>query len=73
MQCRSHLSLGGGRETVELHKANYTDVEPVAESIYFLRDALDCENLGITLVECEPGWSGKEHDHAENGQEEVYL
>jgi quercetin dioxygenase-like cupin family protein len=54
-------------------KATYTDVDPVADSMYFLRDALDCENLGITVVECEPGWTGKEHDHTEEGQEEVYL
>ena len=54
-------------------KANYTDVDPVAESMYFLREELDCESLGITVLECEPGWNGKEHDHAEEGQEEVYL
>lgn len=54
-------------------KTNYTDVEPVADSLYFLRDELDCENLGVSVLECEPGWTGKEHDHAEEGHEEVYL
>lgn len=52
---------------------NYADVEPVAGSMHFLRDALDCEQLGLTVLECEPGWEGKPHDHAEDGQEEVYL
>lgn len=54
-------------------KTNYTDVDPVAESLYFLREPLDCENLGVSVLECEPGWSGKEHDHADEGEEEVYL
>lgn len=54
-------------------KVDYTDVEPVADGLYFLRDALDCENLGMSVLECEPGWSGKEHDHADDGEEEVYL
>lgn len=54
-------------------KTDYTDVEPVADSLYFLRDELDCENLGVSVLDCEPGWTGKEHDHTEDGQEEVYL
>lgn len=54
-------------------ETNYTDVEPVADAMYFLRDPLDCENLGVTVIECEPDWAGKEHDHAEEGHEEVYL
>ncbi|SEO85816.1 Cupin domain-containing protein [Halogranum amylolyticum] len=54
-------------------KVNYHDVEPISESMYFLRDALDCENLGVTVVEAEPGWSGKEHDHVESEHEEVYV
>lgn len=54
-------------------KTNYTDVDPVAGAMHFLRDPLDCENLGVTVVECEPGWTSEEHDHADEGQEEVYL
>ena len=54
-------------------KVDYTDVEPVGEAIHFLRDPLECENLGVTVLECEAGWTGKEHDHADDGQEEVYL
>ena len=54
-------------------KANYEDVEPTADAMYFLRDVLDCDNLGITVVECDPGWNGMEHDHADEGEEEVYV
>ena len=54
-------------------RANYEEVEPVAEGMHFLRDPLDCERLGLTVVEVGPDWTGKEHDHAGNGQEEVYL
>ncbi len=51
----------------------YDDVEPRAPGMYFLRDALDCEELGVTVVEADEGWEGMEHDHAEDGQEEVYV
>jgi uncharacterized cupin superfamily protein len=41
--------------------------------MWFFREPLGCENLGMTLLELEPGSKGKPHDHAEDGQEEVYL
>jgi quercetin dioxygenase-like cupin family protein len=51
----------------------YDDVEPRAPGMYFLRDALGCENLGVTVVEADDGWEGMEHDHGDAGQEEVYV
>lgn len=54
-------------------KTNYQDVEAVAGTIHFLRDPLDCDRLGVTVLECDPGWSGREHDHADGDHEEVYL
>ena len=53
--------------------AAYDDVEPKAPGMYFLRDALDCDNLGVTVVEADAGWEGMEHDHESDDQEEVYL
>jgi quercetin dioxygenase-like cupin family protein len=53
--------------------ANYGDVEPRAPGMHFLRDALDCESLGLTVLDAEAGWTGKEHDHAHDDQEEIYL
>ena len=53
--------------------AAYDDVEPRAPGMHFLRGALDCEHLGVTVLDVEEGWTGKEHDHAHDGQEEVYL
>jgi uncharacterized cupin superfamily protein len=54
-----------------------TDVESVVPEEYggmwFLKEALDTHQLGITVLELEPGGKGKEHDHAEDGQEEVYY
>ena len=41
--------------------------------MWFFRESLDCDTLGMTLLELEPGGKGKPHDHAEDGQEEVYL
>ncbi len=52
---------------------SYDDVEPRAPGMYFLRDALGCTELGITVVEADDGWDGLEHDHGEDGQEEIYL
>lgn len=54
-------------------RVNYDDVEPVGSAMHFMRDPLECSNLGVTVVECEPGWTGKEHDHGGQDQEEVYI
>ena len=52
---------------------NYADVEPKAPGMYFLREALDCAELGVTVVEADEGWEGMEHAHGEDEQEEVYV
>lgn len=52
---------------------NFRDVDPVADAMHFLREPLDCEGLGVTVVDCPPGWTGKAHDHGDRGHEEVYL
>lgn len=58
-------------------KASTEDVDSVVPDewggMWFLRDALGAENLGVTVLELEPDGKGREHDHAEDGQEEVYL
>ncbi|PSP81883.1 cupin [Halobacteriales archaeon QS_1_68_17] len=54
-------------------KSNIADVEPVGGGLHFLREPLGCEKLGVSVLECDPGWTGKEHDHEEDGQEEVYV
>jgi quercetin dioxygenase-like cupin family protein len=58
-------------------KASTADVDSLIDAEYggmwMLRDALDCGNLGISLIELEPDAKGKPHDHAEDGQEEVSL
>ena len=54
-------------------KTTYDEVEPMAPGMYFLREALECEQLGLTVVEANEGWTGLEHDHSADGQEEVYL
>lgn len=57
--------------------AGLDDVDSVIDQEWgdmrFLRDALGCESVGLTILELEPGGKGKEHDHAEDGQEEVYF
>jgi quercetin dioxygenase-like cupin family protein len=56
----------------EYTTTNYRDVDD-QNGLHFLREELNCENVGVTVLECEPGWEGMEHDHAEEGQEEVYV
>ena len=54
-------------------KISYDEVDPVAGGMHFMWEPLGCEQLGVTVVECDPGWEGKPHDHADEGEEEVYL
>ena len=54
-------------------RVDYTEVEPIGNGMHFLREPLNCEELGITVVEVPEGWVGKPHDHADDGEEEVYL
>jgi len=48
-------------------------VDAETGGMWFLKDALDTDNLGFTVLELGPGQHGMEHDHAEDGQEEVYF
>ena len=54
-------------------RVSYDDVEPRAPGMHFLRDALDCDQLGFTVLDASAGWEGKEHDHSHDDQEEVYF
>lgn len=54
-------------------KVSYDDVDPVGGGLYFLRDELDCRAVGVSVLDCDPNWEGKPHDHGEDGQEEVYV
>ena len=59
--------------TMSYSKANYTDGNERAAGMYFLRETLGCENLGITVVDVDAGWAGMEHDHEDGDHEEVYY
>jgi hypothetical protein len=48
---------------------NYRDGDEKAPGMFFLREALSCESLGLTVVEADEGWEGMEHDHADEGHE----
>jgi mannose-6-phosphate isomerase-like protein (cupin superfamily) len=58
-------------------KATAGEVDSVIDDehggMWFLRDALDAESVGVTIMELTPGTRGKEHDHGHDGQEEVYV
>ena len=58
-------------------KTSTHDVDSVMDEEYggmwFLRDALGTDEVGVTILELEPGAKGKEHDHAADDQEEVYV
>ncbi len=62
-------------------KQNYSDVEEHGGALRVMRDALDCEQMGFSVLECDPGWEGREHAHIghdedsimANDHEEVYF
>lgn len=54
-------------------RVNYTEIEPVSGGMHFLGDALDSEQMGVTIVRCEPHWRSRKHDHTDDGHEEVYV
>ena len=62
---------------MEYATASTDDIDSVVPEEYggmwFFREPLDCENLGVTLLELESGGKGKVHDHADEGHEEVYV
>ena len=49
------------------------DVEPSFGVFRKMRAALGVSGFGINQLELPPGASGREHDEAEGGQEEVYI
>ena len=49
------------------------DVEPSFGVFRKMRAALGVSGFGINQVELPPGASGREHDEAGGGQEEVYV
>jgi hypothetical protein len=53
--------------------AHYTEGDEKTPGMFFLRDELNCENLGVTVIDVDAGWSGMEHDHEDRGHEEVYV
>lgn len=53
-------------------KVNYEQTE-TQYGMHFLREPLDCEDHGLTVVDAEPGWESPEHEHGEEDHEEVYL
>lgn len=54
-------------------RVDVDEVESVADGMHFLRDPLDSEAVGVTVVDAEAGWTGQPHDHADEDHEEVYL
>ena len=52
---------------------NYRDVQTIANSRHFLRDALNTSRLCFSVVDCDPGWESSPHDHADDAVEEVYF
>ena len=54
-------------------KVNYEEVEQVSSAMHFLRDPLETDQVGVTVVRCDPGWKSRPHDHADNDHEEIYV
>jgi mannose-6-phosphate isomerase-like protein (cupin superfamily) len=57
--------------------ASKTDAESAIPGelggMWFLKGELSTDELGLTVLELDPGAEGKEHDHGKDGQEEGYF
>lgn len=58
-------------------KVDVASLESVMDAEYgnmwFLRQPLGADELGLSIMELAPGSKGKAHDHAHDGQEEIYC
>jgi len=52
---------------------NIDDIDVQMGAMRRLREGLQTEAVGLTIVDADPGWEGPEHDHGESDHEEVYL
>ncbi|AXR79461.1 cupin domain-containing protein [Natrarchaeobaculum sulfurireducens] len=56
------------------HKTDPDSVVPEEwGGMWFLKDELETNELGFTILELEPDGKGKEHDETATGQEELYY
>lgn len=53
-------------------KTNVQRVESI-DGLHLLRDALECQQFGFTVIDVEDGRNGRAHDHAGENHEEVYF
>ncbi|SDK03516.1 cupin domain-containing protein [Natronorubrum texcoconense] len=57
--------------------ASKTDPESVVPEefggMWFLKDELESDHVGFSILELEPGGKGKEHDETHTDQEEIYY
>ncbi|SEH16559.1 Cupin domain-containing protein [Natronorubrum sediminis] len=57
--------------------ASKTDPESVVPEefggMWFLKDELETDHIGFSILELEPGGKGKEHDETHTDQEEIYY
>jgi mannose-6-phosphate isomerase-like protein (cupin superfamily) len=61
-----------GYDTAEKTDANSV-VPDEFGGMWFLKDELGANYLGVTVLELEPGGKGKAHDEETTGQEEIYY
>ena len=56
------------------HKSDPESVVPEEYGgMWFLKEELDTDHIGFSVLELEPDAKGKEHDETETGQEEIYY
>ncbi len=57
--------------------ASKTDPESVVPEefggMWFLKEELESDHVGFSILELEPGGKGKEHDETHTDQEEIYY
>jgi len=48
-----------------VHRTNYAE-EDEKHGLYFLREPLECEQVGVSVIDVEDGREGPVHDHSDD-------
>lgn len=60
-------------QTTSVEEAGSALPDDAGADLYFMKDALGTDEVAFSVYRLEPNAQGMDHDHAEDGQEEVYY
>ena len=73
VKCRRRVLSRMPYQTTSVEEAGSDLPEEAGADLYFMKDALDTDEVAFSVYRMEPNARGMEHDHGSAGQEEVYY